>query len=1205
MLALLILVTALLPGCVSEGCAETRYAQFRFVVLSTVSPTPDAAQIAELSLRGPHGRPSQCSAARQQYGSSPPGMEAAKAVDVDLNTAWLDFVGRGASIIIECKEPVVTYTWAAAAGPRNRDPASWRLEGRFSSRSAEPWLVLHEGAVAAITSEGRGSLPGTFVSPMSICPLAFGDTLTDVSDEPLAPLKYAGEFPTPSNGSQANMTGVGRLNSFIENETAEEPDLSAQSVSASPHCRRPSGWCEKPGENYDAIDCDADGVVDHFCFRSTGDSGYLSSFEQCRDYRGNGSAECQHIQNITLRNGQGKAVALAVVKRDRTFLGDFAAEFNAKSLTDCAALALQWEPRLIRLEWQPLILQCRVKAIGKADDDLAFRAATWALEVETLDHTVVGNGVLAQFCNWRPGLVYWGQNLGEAVIDAGNACVETGCLHDCARKLLRQYPKAKQFNYWQQSRRCVAKDSRHEIHLQPIGKDLPTPVCWACDVELTGTWPDTSSRLQCFGQAANLHEMLPCVLRLRSQGRPVHAAPDTLRISSPTGNITMFDPAANPADHIALIYTATSFSQKVVLEVRLMNSSLPIALRPLVEHVFPDDSSRFFCDEEETEVNGPPVRCTLQFFRTGRPFSVRVADLQVVSSTGSAIIPSMQVTPPNMQAFVFLYYAQSVATKASIRVLLSGNERTFARPPVLRHRVARSTAFLAESKTLFHSGRVRDALWKLTRGLRAMVASSSSGVSIITSHSNSSISSKVESEARALRAKLLVLSGRWVAARSFYDQASLARRNLGFEDALGARFLEGIGKDVEFGQGATNRGLAAMAAGSYRIAKGHFSDALIVSSEAEQIRLWRAECALQVRDYQTLRADIAVVLGRINPLSPRALLIVGLGLVRIVGQLDAGLHNLELCLRWSFGDEKCSNAVRSVRKVQRHWDELREAREENNWSKTIIAAKNLIESDGEADFFVLRARRAWCHAARGLQDPKRAVDVCSEASAGNIAEIEGNLDEEIETRETCLDYAWALMELRRWREALSVLDIAQRLVGDGDVRTAQMRKEVHRLEKSENKFDYYEILGIARDATLDIVKKAYRRLALLWHPDKNPENEQEAEKMFRKLSEAYTVLADQANRERYDRGDDVEVNEATQSKWQEAFRQEWTVHTMTEPDPETGQRDGEATWTDPVTNETHRRNVSMTPRYKPNPSSDEETPMPAHCCLPGPESHGT
>ena len=70
---------------------------------------------------------------------------------------------------------------------------------------------------------------------------------------------------------------------------------------------------------------------------------------------------------------------------------------------------------------------------------------------------------------------------------------------------------------------------------------------------------------------------------------------------------------------------------------------------------------------------------------------------------------------------------------------------------------------------------------------------------------------------------------------------------------------------------------------------------------------------------------------------------------------------------------------------------------------------------------------------------------------------------------------------------------------------------------SSAEFDYYEFLGVARDASGDQIKSAYRKAALKWHPDRNPENKQEAEDNFRRASEAYSVLSDAQKRSIYDR----------------------------------------------------------------------------------------
>ena len=69
---------------------------------------------------------------------------------------------------------------------------------------------------------------------------------------------------------------------------------------------------------------------------------------------------------------------------------------------------------------------------------------------------------------------------------------------------------------------------------------------------------------------------------------------------------------------------------------------------------------------------------------------------------------------------------------------------------------------------------------------------------------------------------------------------------------------------------------------------------------------------------------------------------------------------------------------------------------------------------------------------------------------------------------------------------------------------------------AETKRDYYEVLGVQKNATDEELKKAYRQLAKKYHPDANPNNKEEAEKKFKEVNEAYEVLSDKQKRSMYD-----------------------------------------------------------------------------------------
>ncbi|EEB09188.1 DNAJ/TPR domain-containing protein DNAJC7 family protein [Schizosaccharomyces japonicus yFS275] len=110
--------------------------------------------------------------------------------------------------------------------------------------------------------------------------------------------------------------------------------------------------------------------------------------------------------------------------------------------------------------------------------------------------------------------------------------------------------------------------------------------------------------------------------------------------------------------------------------------------------------------------------------------------------------------------------------------------------------------------------------------------------------------------------------------------------------------------------------------------------------------------------------------------------------------------------------------------------------------------------------------------------------------------------------------------LEDWEAAIN--DIKSAVEIDGT--DASLRNELRRLDlelKKSKRKDHYKVLGVSKSASDSEIKKAFRKKALQFHPDKNPDNK-EAEARFKEVNEAYSILSDPQKKYRYDSGADLE-----------------------------------------------------------------------------------
>ena len=114
----------------------------------------------------------------------------------------------------------------------------------------------------------------------------------------------------------------------------------------------------------------------------------------------------------------------------------------------------------------------------------------------------------------------------------------------------------------------------------------------------------------------------------------------------------------------------------------------------------------------------------------------------------------------------------------------------------------------------------------------------------------------------------------------------------------------------------------------------------------------------------------------------------------------------------------------------------------------------------------------------------------------------------------------AFIEWEKFDEAVRTAHRATEVKPEDNSVREKLKKAEIALKQSKTK-NYYKILGVARNADKKEIKKAYKEQALIWHPDKNADNQEEAETKFMEIAEAYEVLGSDELRPRYDRGEDV------------------------------------------------------------------------------------
>ena len=309
---------------------------------------------------------------------------------------------------------------------------------------------------------------------------------------------------------------------------------------------------------------------------------------------------------------------------------------------------------------------------------------------------------------------------------------------------------------------------------------------------------------------------------------------------------------------------------------------------------------------------------------------------------------------------------------------------------------------------------------------------------------------------------------------------------------------------------------AAESRGDYKGADSALTKALEISSAAPDLFLWRARIRTKLELWWEVLADSGKTLkldeGNLDALHIRA------NAYYRLGDHEMALRHQREGLRLAPENKPLKKAYRTLKKITKMFAQAERLSSEGKHTEAAEAFGTCVQIDPAHSEFNKKAWLAKCRVTlEHLKQSGPAREACDQALT-----IDGNyLDAQVlKAKSHAAEEDWE-QAVREWKRAREIAGDGNADVDDG------LRRAEAALKQSKEK-DYYKILGVRRDASKREIKKAYRKLALEWHPDKHQGSEEEKAKAaakFQDIGEANEVLTDDEKRAKFDRGEPVFENQ--------------------------------------------------------------------------------
>lgn len=283
---------------------------------------------------------------------------------------------------------------------------------------------------------------------------------------------------------------------------------------------------------------------------------------------------------------------------------------------------------------------------------------------------------------------------------------------------------------------------------------------------------------------------------------------------------------------------------------------------------------------------------------------------------------------------------------------------------------------------------------------------------------------------------------------------------------------------------------------------------LVLSPDCSKARLLKSRVLLKIKDYSGAVAEAGRVL-KSDENDLEALLLRGKGYYYLADH-DVAVRHYQKGLRLDPEHSELKKEYFKLKNLLKKSKNAEDLADKSKFRMAVEEFKAALEMDPEHLAFNVNLHLGLCKVLVKLGRAKDAVSSCSSA-----------LETNSELVEALIKRGEAKILLEEWESAVEDL----KLVINKDHQNREARELLMKAErgvKLSKRKDWYKVLGVSKTASAADIKRAYKKLALQWHPDKNADNQEEAEAKFREVAEAYEVLGDEDKRVKYDRGEDLD-----------------------------------------------------------------------------------